>query len=104
MAAQESAASESESKGIGIWVAQLFDEEAPDRRGALVVLKVVPQSPASISGLLAGDRIVRICGRSTREMTLEEAVTQYLRAGKGTRVQLDLERTGGASRVDLQIE
>ena len=104
MAAQESAASESESKGIGLWVAQLFDPEASDYRGALVVLEVLPRSPASVSGLLAGDRITRICGRPTSEMTLEEAVTKYLRAATGARVQLDLERTGGAARVELQIE
>jgi C-terminal processing protease CtpA/Prc len=104
MTSRLSAATDSESKGIGIWVAQLFDADASDHRGALVVLEVILQSAAERAGLRAGDRIAQINGIPTHGMTLEEAVTKHLRAGAGTHLQLDLERTGGPVRANLQTE
>jgi carboxyl-terminal processing protease len=44
------------------------------RGGYLYVVSVLPDSPADLAGLVAGTRLRRIEGRSTREITLTEAL------------------------------
>lgn len=55
------------------------------REGHLTVLRPMPNTPASRSGLLAGDRIVKINDESTLNMPLEEAVSR-LRGTPGSEV------------------
>ena len=52
-------AAEKLEKGVGLVV-----EVAPDRNGGVRVIDVKPQSPASLSGIQAGDRIVACGARS----------------------------------------
>lgn len=64
---------------------------------ALLIVKVIPQSPAQRSGLLAGDRIVAVGGRSTTEMTTD-AAANLLQGPEGTTVELAVQTPGQPAR------
>jgi len=64
--------------------------EVEDDDGVIVVLDVLPSSPAARSGLQKADRIVAIDGVPTKGQT----GTGRLRGRPGTPVQLDVERAG----------
>jgi carboxyl-terminal processing protease len=55
----------------------------------LVIRRVYPRSPAERAGLMPHDRIVRIEGQSTRELTVERAA-ELLRGKSGTLVRLEI--------------
>jgi carboxyl-terminal processing protease len=57
----------------------------------LEIRRVYPRSPAYDAGLLPHDRIVRIDGQSTRELTVEKAA-ELLRGKSGTLVRLEVVR------------
>lgn len=59
--------------------------------GQVIVVSPIPGTPAARAGLLAGDRIVQIDGRSTREMALQRAVS-LIRGPRGTVVHLEVTR------------
>lgn len=69
--------------GIGI--------EIGVKDGILTVVAPIDDTPASKAGLLAGDKIVKINDKTTREMTITEAVTQ-MRGPKGTEVTIHIMR------------
>ncbi len=62
------------------------------REGAIMVVSPMEDTPSFRAGLLAGDRIVEIDGRSTDRMDLNEAV-KLLRGAPGTRVTLRVVRS-----------
>jgi carboxyl-terminal processing protease len=72
------------------------------RSGYLYVVSVVPGSPADDAGLGTGMRLRRIEGRSTREMTVTEAVLA-LRGPTGTEVVVQPfpQRGGGGDPLTL---
>jgi carboxyl-terminal processing protease len=43
--------------------------------GALLIVHVIPNSPAQTAGILDGDRIVAVAGQSTSKMSTDEAAT-----------------------------
>jgi carboxyl-terminal processing protease len=61
------------------------------RKGALTVMRPMPDTPAGNAGVKRGDRIVRINKESTINMALEDAVAR-LRGDPGTKVDLYIER------------
>jgi carboxyl-terminal processing protease len=63
----------------------------------------IPNSPAMKAGLLSGDRIVKIDGKSTRGIKLDEAV-QKLRGKPGTHVTITIDREGVRDPFDVEIE
>ncbi|MGA0919302.1 MAG: S41 family peptidase [Gemmatimonadaceae bacterium] len=65
------------------------------RDGWVTVLLVRPGSPAERAGLLDGDRLTAIDGRTTQGWTIAEARTA-LRGPAGTAVRLQVERSGAA--------
>jgi len=71
--------------GIGI--------EITIRDGMLTVVSPLEGTPADDLGIQAGDRILRVDGESTKEMTLMEAVKK-MRGPKGTKVVLTIMREG----------
>jgi carboxyl-terminal processing protease len=73
------------------------------RDGWVSVLSVLPGAPADVSGLRAGDRIVSIDGRVTRDWTTEEA-RRALRGNPGSSVTMIVERVGVAGRTELTLE
>src|SRR5262249_9734677 len=65
------------------------------RKGALTVMRPMPDTPAGNAGVKRGDRIVRIGKESTVNMALEDAVAR-LRGDPGTKVDLYLEHMNDA--------
>ncbi len=80
--------------GIGI--------EITTRDGVLAVVAPVEGTPACKAGLMAGDRIIRIGDRSTKDITLMEAV-KMIRGPKGTDVNLTILREGVEKPLDFTI-
>ena len=72
--------------GVGIVVGM--------RDNMLTVVSPMEDSPAYDAGILAGDKIVKIEGRSTEKITLPEAVRK-LRGEAGTEVGISVLRQGG---------
>lgn len=71
--------------GIGIEISM--------KDGVLMVVAPIDDTPASKAGLLAGDKIVKINEKYTRDMTITEAVAQ-MRGAKGTQVTIQIMRDG----------
>jgi carboxyl-terminal processing protease len=63
----------------------------------------IPNSPAMKVGLLAGDRIIKIEGKSTEGIALDEAVSK-LRGPKGTVITITIDRDGEKAPFDVEIE
>jgi carboxyl-terminal processing protease len=59
--------------------------------GQVIVVSPIPGTPAARADLLAGDRIVEIDGRPTRDMALQRAVS-LIRGPRGTVVHLQVTR------------
>ncbi|HVX11112.1 MAG TPA: S41 family peptidase [Pirellulales bacterium] len=70
-------------------------------RGALLIVKVIAGSPAQRSGIVAGDHIVGVDGRSTAEMTTDQAAN-LLQGKEGTFVTVSAV-TGAQSPRQIRI-
>ncbi|MDO8787604.1 MAG: S41 family peptidase [Sulfuritalea sp.] len=71
------------------------------KNGVPAVVSPIEDTPAFRAGILTGDQILEIDGKSTRGMTLIDAV-RLLRGQKGTRITLTLQREGNA--LPLRVE
>ncbi|MFZ5861600.1 MAG: S41 family peptidase [Nitrospirota bacterium] len=80
--------------GVGIQIG-LKDER-------LTVIAPIEDTPAFRAGVLAGDKIVKIDGTSTKDMTLMDGVNK-MRGAKGTKVTLTLERSGTPEPIDVVL-
>ncbi len=85
---------ESEFGGIGI---QIAVEE-----GQLKVLSPLVGTPAYRAGIIAGDRIVEIDGKSTEGLTLDEAVRR-LKGKEGTQVTLTVVHPGRKTKETITL-
>ncbi|MDI6739510.1 MAG: S41 family peptidase [Candidatus Edwardsbacteria bacterium] len=72
------------------------------RDGWLTVISPMAGTPASRLGIMAGDRIVKIEGVSTRGITTEGAVGK-LRGEPGTKVSITIQREGMAEPMDFTV-
>ena len=66
--------------------------------GALLIVHVIPGSPAQRAGILANDRIVAVDGKSTAELSTDEAASM-LTGAEGSWVQITAYTTGQQPRV-----
>lgn len=80
--------------GIGI--------EITLRDGILTVVSPIEGTPAYKAGLKANDKILKINGKSTKNMSLVEAV-KLLRGPKGTKVTISIFRDGWRQLKDVTI-
>lgn len=80
--------------GIGIEIGM--------RDSILTVISPIEDTPAFTAGIEAGDRIVKIDGEVTREMTLDDAV-KMLRGDSGTKVTLTMIREDNDKLLDFTI-
>ncbi len=80
--------------GIGI--------EITIRDRVLTVVSPIEGTPAYIAGVKAGDKIVRIEGKSTKDMTMLEAV-KMIRGPKGTKVNLTIIRNETEKPLEYSI-
>jgi len=85
---------ESEFGGIGI--------EVMLEGGKLIVRSPLVGTPAYRAGLMAGDAIVEIDGKSTAHITIDEAV-QQLKGKPGTQVTLTVVHPGSEAREKVPI-
>lgn len=86
---------ENEFSGIGVRLARTG--------GRLMVMNVIAGTPASQSGLTAGDEIRAIEGRPIEGVSLEEVV-QRIKGPVGTKVRLTIERAGEQKTRRLSIK
>src|SRR5690242_8726462 len=68
-----------------------------------LVISPIEGSPAWEAGLVSGDMIVRIAGKPSAGLTIEE-VADRLRGDPGTRVSLSLRREGETQEREVTIE
>jgi carboxyl-terminal processing protease len=80
--------------GIGI--------EITIRDSILTVVSPIEGTPAYIAGVKAGDKIVRIEEKSTKDMTMMEAV-KMIRGPKGTKVNLTIIRNETEKPLEFSI-
>jgi carboxyl-terminal processing protease len=88
---------EGEFGGVGIEM--LLDQETKD----LVVVSPLQNSPALRAGIRTGDKIVRIDGKSTQGLSLEDA-RERMRGQPGEPVKLGVLHLGETEPVDIEIE
>ncbi|MFQ5866814.1 MAG: S41 family peptidase [bacterium] len=88
--------SETEGKfgGLGIRIAI--------REGRLTVVTPLPSSPAYELGILPGDKIMKIDGEDTQDITLTQAV-KLLRGNPGTKVTISILREGEKDLIDFTV-
>lgn len=77
--------------------------EIGKRNGFLVIVAPLEDTPAQKAGLIAGDKILKINGELTDDITVEEAVTK-IRGDVGTKVTLSILRgNDGVKAKDITI-
>lgn len=72
------------------------------RDNFITVVAPMEDTPGSRAGILSGDRIVKIDGKSTEKMTTEDAV-KLLRGEKGTPVNISLFRPSTGRTKDYRL-
>jgi carboxyl-terminal processing protease len=72
------------------------------RDSGITVIGTLPGTPAEQAGILTGDRIVTIEGKTTQGATSEEAL-KLLRGAAGTSVNILVERPGIAERMPFTL-
>lgn len=68
----------------------------------ILVISPIEDTPAWRAGILPGDRIIKINGESTRDMTVQDAVKR-LRGQKGTKVTITVERVGWGEPKNFEL-
>lgn len=72
------------------------------RKDILTVVAPIDKTPAQKAGIKSGDRIIKINGENTKDITLLEAVRK-LRGQKGTQVTITISREGVKEPYDVTI-
>ena len=83
-----------EFQGVGITIGI--------RENILTVIAPIDDTPAFRAGILAGDKIVKIEDKPTKDMSLMEAV-KLMRGPKGTKVTITIARKGVDKPLDFTI-
>lgn len=68
----------------------------------LTIISPIDDTPAFKAGVKAGDKIIKIDGESTKDITIHDAVTK-LRGPKGTSVTITIVREGLDKALDIKI-
>jgi len=74
----------------------------PAQDGSLTVQHVVPGSPAAEAGIVAGDRITKVDGRSAKELTAGEMAERFRRDGASVSVRVERGEKGFARTLKLR--
>ncbi|MCX7642989.1 MAG: S41 family peptidase [Armatimonadetes bacterium] len=92
--------SHGEYEGIGAELTIAVDPTTGEER--LTIMSVFPEQPADKAGLRPLDRILKIDGKPTDKMTLEQAVS-LIRGPRGTTVTLTIQRDGIPEPFDVTL-
>lgn len=76
--------------------------EVGKKDGVITVIAPIPGSPSEKVGLKSGDKIIKINGQTTVDMTVDEAV-KIIRGPKGSEVLLQVYREGVDKPIDFKI-
>jgi len=90
---------DAEFEGIGISFELLPGEDGAD---TLAVLNVIPGGPSEEVGLLTGDRIMMVDGKSTVGFDNED-VRRHLKGPRGTEVTITVDRPGVDTPLEFDI-
>ncbi len=83
-----------EFQGIGITIGM--------RDGILTVISPIDDTPAFRAGIIAGDKIIMVEGKPTKDMTMMDAV-KLMRGPKGTKVTISIAREGEPKPLKFTI-
>lgn len=72
------------------------------RDGILTVIAPLKGTPADLAGIRAGDRIAEVDGKSTRDMTIDDAI-ELIRGDVGTEVVFTVAREGETEFIYIPI-
>ncbi|MBU0517014.1 MAG: S41 family peptidase, partial [Proteobacteria bacterium] len=72
------------------------------RKGILTVVAPIEGTPAYKAGVQAGDRIIKVDGKTTKNMTLMDAV-RAIRGPRGTPVVLTILRKGASKLLTIKV-
>jgi carboxyl-terminal processing protease len=86
---------EGKYEGLGMTIAKRGDW--------ITIISPIEGTPAYRMGLRAGDRVVKIDGKSAKGMTSEEA-SGLMRGERGTKVVLTIEREGVEEPLEYKVE
>lgn len=84
---------------VGMSIKRLYDENAADKKGAMVVITVTPGYPAALAGISPGDVVSMIDGSPAREIGLPH---DRIRGDVGSEVTLSIVRNDKTSTVLLR--
>lgn len=93
-AAEFNASIEGSLEGVGL--------EMGIKDKVLTVIAPLPNSPAQRAGIISGDKVVAINGKSTVDIKFEEAI-KTIRGKKGTSVKLTVVREGKSQPIDFVV-
>lgn len=82
--------------GVGMQV-------VPIATGDLVVLKVLPDSPADKAGVLPGDVVRTVNGHTLRGSNFEDVAKKWLWGEAGKIVEITLQRPGATGSLRLKL-
>lgn len=86
----------------GIGAELVMEENEATGEQEVIVLRVLPEGPASKTALYSGDVIVGVDGNSVRGMSLQEVVN-LIRGEGGTKVTLNVRHEGAEEITDIEI-
>ena len=92
-----------ETGGIGMTVAQLYNEISEDHRGYIVVLDVFKDGPAYNGGVERGDIITHINDRMTKARELNDILKNDIRGTEGTDITLRIWRYSSKERLEIKL-
>ena len=72
------------------------------RKGIITIIAPLPGTPAEKAGLISGDAIASIDGKTTDGMSIDEAV-HLIRGEKGTKVKLSIYREGDTEFRKIEV-
>ena len=94
-----------ENKAFGEDISGSFEgigAELGIKNNILTVIAPLEGTPAEQAGLRAGDKIIKIEGKITSDMTIDQAV-DLIRGPKGTSVVLTVFRSGSEDTIDISV-
>ncbi|MBN1595835.1 PDZ domain-containing protein [candidate division FCPU426 bacterium] len=98
------ASEKEEFGGLGLAVAQIYDQQTRDHLGNLVVLDVLAATDAQKQGVEKGDVITRVDGVPVAGRSFAELVTKHLRGKTGSMAELTVMRAGSEKPLTFKIK
>jgi carboxyl-terminal processing protease len=90
--------------GVGLTVAQLFDQESKGNRGDLVVLDIMENSPAVDKNIKSGDIITHIDGKEVKGEEFGSIILKRLRGEIGSLVEITIKRPRETKPLSVKLK